>query len=177
MSAKGSSTSACHDRIGLEVQFPEIDWTFIRSVFGWSALQYQCWARGEIMVNGDTIKTIALYTDYILEFWLDSELQFGGDFYAFRRAPLVVHLEPGSHRLDLRIIRDVRAMGGTGVPGVDVEVEAQVSSENLHVQVDKILLPEIVDGTLTSKYASVPIRNDGQSWVYIKNIESLIPVR
>ena len=160
-----------HDCVDLKVQFPEIDWSFLQATFGWSALQYQAWARGEIIVNGDRKKTIVLYTDEILEYWLDNELHFGGDFYTFRRAPLVIDLEPGSHKLDLRLIREVRSMGGIGKPGIDVRVAAQVSSEVLHVQVDQILLPELSNGKLTSKYASIPVRNEGQSWIYIKSLE------
>ena len=125
------------------------------------------------MIKGDRKKTIALYTDEILEFWLDNELHFGGDFYAFRRAPLIVHLEPGSHILDLRLIREVRSMGGIGKPEINVKIEAQVSNEVLHVQEDKILLPELLRGDLISKYASIPVRNHGQSWIYIKGIEVL----
>ena len=176
MRAEYDSTSACRDCARIKVQFPEIDWASIQSVFGWSALQYQGWARGEVVVKGDGKHTVVLYTDNILEFWLDNVLHFGGDVYAFRKAPLVVHLDPGSHRIDLRLIRDLRAMGGIGRPEIDVEVEAQLSSDVLHVQVDKILLPELVNGRLTSKYASIPVRNNGQSWAYVKDVKALTPV-
>ena len=171
VNAGKSSESRDHDCADLKIQFPDIDWTFQQSVFGWSAFQYQAWARGEIVINSDRKKTIVLYTDEILEFWLDNELHFGGDFYAFHRAPLVVHLEPGPHRLDLRLIREVRSMGGIGDPVVNVRVAAQVSNEVLRVQIDKILLPELIHGKLTSKHASIPIRNEGQSWIHLKSVE------
>ncbi|KAL8952695.1 MAG: hypothetical protein Q9222_001394 [Ikaeria aurantiellina] len=100
----------------LLVKFDNTDWSFLQSVYGWPALQYQAWTRGVITVHEKVTQTVILYTDYVLEFWVDDNPYFGGDFYAFRRAPMVVHLDPGDHRLDVRIIRDLRAMGGVGEP-------------------------------------------------------------
>ena len=83
----------------LTIGFPSIAWSFLQSVYGWSALQYQAWARGKIIVEARTQQKVVLYTDHILEFWIDDRPFYGGDFYAFRNAPLVLKLSPGEHQI------------------------------------------------------------------------------
>ena len=153
--------------------FPEIDWTFLQSIYGWAALQYQAWARGQIVIHAGQSKTVLLYTDNVLEYTVDGEHYFGGDFYAYRRAPLVLQLTPGVHQLDVRLIRDVRAMGGVGKPLLHVNIKVELSTNDLVVVEDKILLPEIVAGRLVSSLGSVPLRNEGQKWTNILTIRSM----
>ena len=155
------------------VNYPNIDWNFLQSIYGWAALQYQAWARGEIAIISETVQTIVLYTDYILEFWIDDELYFGGDLYAYRRAPLILRLDPGLHRIDLRLIRDVRAMGGIGEPDIQVQIGAHVSAGGLVLSEEALLLPDIVSGKLASRLGSVPIRNEDTEWIEVVGIESL----
>ena len=90
------STSTICD---LTVSFPGIDWPFLQSVYGWAALQYQAWARGRLVVESEKPQKIVLHTDHVLEFWIDDRSYFGGDFYAFRNAPLVLDLFPGEHKI------------------------------------------------------------------------------
>ncbi|KAI9877754.1 MAG: hypothetical protein M1830_002919 [Pleopsidium flavum] len=160
-------------KASLTVSFPAVDWSFLQSVYGWAALQFQAWARGTITINADQTNSIVLYVDNVLEFWVDGKSYFGGDFYSYRRAPLILHLEPGHHRLDVRLIRDVRAMGGTGEPNIQVRIEAHVSSGGLTVVDDKLLFPDIVDGKLSSTLASVPVRNEGSRWIQVLSVESV----
>jgi hypothetical protein len=147
-------------QIGLSIAFPDIDLDFLQRIYGWAALQYQGWARGFLHVKGEQPRTLTLATDNLLEFYLDGVHHFGGDYYAFRRAPIVLHLEPGDHIIDLRFIRDVRAMGGVGSPTIDIQLEATCSTKGLHIAADKALMPDMVTGHLASMLGSVQVRND-----------------
>ena len=156
----------------LTVDFQEVDWSFLRSIYGWAALQFQAWARGTLVLNSKHRQSITLYTDNILEFWLDGKPYFGGDLYSYRRAPLILHLDPGHHRLDIRLVRDVRIMGGLGNSTIQVGIEAQVASGGLMVVEDKHIFPDIVDEKLPSNLASVLVRNHGSAWIHIVGLES-----
>ncbi|KAL8712818.1 MAG: hypothetical protein Q9220_003026 [cf. Caloplaca sp. 1 TL-2023] len=147
----------------LLVKFENTDWKFLQSVYGWAALQYQAWARDVITVHGEVAQTVTLYTDQVLEFWIDDDPYFGGDFYAFRRAPLVVRLDPGDHRLDVRIIRDARAMGSIGEPTVNIQLEAQISEGGLNIVENSMILPDVVEGKLVSSDLSALRLASGQS--------------
>ncbi|GAB7353384.1 hypothetical protein MBLNU459_g3861t1 [Dothideomycetes sp. NU459] len=144
----------------LSVSFPNIDWLFLQGIYGWAALQYQAWARGTLSVSGDEVQTVVLHTEGLLEFLVDGVRHFGGDYYSFKRAPLVLRLEPGEHVLELRLVRDVRAMGGVGTPSIDICLTAQISSQDLHISTGAPLLPDMVDGTLAGALGSVLVRND-----------------
>lgn len=156
----------------LVVGFPEVDWDFMRSIYGWAAIQYQAWARGNLFVNADSPQTLLLYSDNVLEFWVDDQLHFGGDFYGYRIAPLVLHLEPGCHKVDVRLVRDVRAMGGIGEPSLCVRMEAQKANGGV-VVVGDLLLPDLVDGKLASHVGSVTIRSEENEWIEVWDIQSI----
>ena len=154
-------------------KFPEIDWIFLQSIYGWVALQYQAWARGQIVIHAAQPMTVLLYTDSVLEYAVDGEHYFGGDFYAYRRAPLALQLTPGLHQIDVRLVRDVRAMGGIGNPLLQVNIKAELSTNDLVAVHDEILLPEMVAGNLVSSLGSIPLRNEGQKWINILTIRSV----
>ena len=156
----------------LTVGFSEIDWGFMQSVYGWAALQYQAWARGILIIEGSSSQAIKLFTGDVLEFWVDDKLYFGGDLYTYRRAPLVLELGPGEHRLDLRLIRDVRIMGAVGEPQISINLEAQMSSRGLSVMNGKLLVPDMVGGRLVSNLGSIPVCNEGEDWIYIYSLTS-----
>lgn len=157
----------------VSIEFPTIDWAFLQSIYGWAALQYQAWARGSVTVGANSAQTVVLYSDSLLEFWVDNESYYGGDFYAYRRAPVVLRLHPGVHRIDLRLVRDVRAMGGIGDPKVHFRIDVQRSKGGLAVIEDQLLVPDMVEMRLASHLASVPVRNEEQEWMDIWSIESL----
>lgn len=113
-----------------------------------------------------------LYTDNVLEFWVDDRLHFGGDFYGYRIAPLVLDLEPGFHKVDVRLVRDVRAMGGVGEPSLCVRMEAQKAHGGL-VIVGELLLPDVVNGTLASHVGSVTIRSKENEWIEVWDIQTV----
>ena len=157
----------------LTVGFPNIDWASLRSVYGWAALQYQAWARGYLVVSDLVKRQYVVNFDHVLEFWIDQRPYFGGDFYAYRNAPLVLLLEPGRHRIEVRLIRDVRAMGGDGDPTVDIMLHIQRSVSSLAIDADKLIVPDIVDRKLASTLACVPVRNEGAKWIEIWTVESV----
>lgn len=156
----------------LIISFSEVDWDFMRSIYGWAAIQYQAWARGNLIVDAGSSETVVLYSDNVLEFWVDGRLHFGGDFYGYRIAPLVLHLEPGLHKVDVRLVRDVRAMGAVGEPILCVRMEAQKANGGLVVVGDP-LLPDMVDGKLASHVGSVTIRSEENEWIEVWDIQSV----
>ena len=154
----GSSSSK------LTISFPAVKWSSLRSVYGWAALQYQGWARGHLEVRGGSPCRITLFTDNVLEVWVNNKQFFGGDFYAFRRAPLVVTLRPGGNVIDVRLIREIRSMGGAD-SSVTVNLEAQVSTSTLRFLEATAILPDLIDGKLPSSFASITVRNEGEDWM------------
>lgn len=157
----------------LDLKFPEVDWQFLQSIYGWSAFQYQAWARGGLVIHGKSIRTVVLYTDNVLEFWVDGALYFGGDTYAYRKAPLVLRLSPGTHCIDLRLVRDVRAMGGVGPPDIRCTIRMETGSSGLVTLHEKLLLPETLKGyPMKSALASIPLRNNGLKWINVLDVES-----
>lgn len=172
---RGHSLNAGVDgcKATVSIEFPHIDWAFLQSIYGWAALQYQAWARGSVTVRGNSAQTVVLYTDNLLEFWVDNKSYYGGDFYSFRRAPVVLHLHPGVHGIDMRLVRDNRAMGGVGDPKVLIRLDIQRSEGGLAVVEDQLLVSDMVGTRLASRLASVPVRNDEQEWIDIWSIESM----
>ena len=164
------SSSEDSAEASLIVGFPNIDWPFLQSVYGWAALQYQAWALGHLTIAADSTQSILFYTDNVLEFWVDDDHYFGGDYYAYRRAPLVLHLNPGSHNVDIRLIRDVRVMGGTGEPKTSIRLKARSSDSSLALSAQKALIPDITNGVLASPFASVPVINQGRDAIDILDI-------
>jgi poly(3-hydroxybutyrate) depolymerase len=170
--AKQLSQSSTSANASLSVSYSNVDWDFLKGFYGWAAFQYQAWARGELVVGGNETQHVLLHTDAILEYWVDDKHYFGGDYYTFRNAPLVLHLEPGSHRIDLRLVRDVRAFGGILEPTIDVVVEVQQASGTLELAKPGFLMSDVVDGKLASSLASVSLRNSGEEDIEIIGIHA-----
>ena len=164
----------------LSVEYRDVDWALLQQVYGWAALQWQGWARGEIIVQSDEPATLALHSENIIEFWLDGKQYFGGDFYGYGRAPAVLRLDPGVHRIDVRLVRDVRSMGGiTDNPTVDVKLELQASQENLQ-QSGEVLIADRIEeaaGLLASNLGSVVLRNNLRDYIWIEGIRPRPPLR
>lgn len=154
------------------MSYSNIDWDFLKSIYGWAAVQYQAWARGELIVGGNETQHIVLHTDAILEYLVDDQHYFGGDYYTFRKAPPVLHLKPGSHKIDLRLLRDVRAFGGILEPTIDVVVDVQQVSGTLELAKPGLLMSDVVDGMLASSFASVSLRNSGEEDIEVIRIHA-----
>lgn len=179
--AKVSQPDGDHGTIELSLRFPELenDWEVLQSVYGWAALQWQAWARGEIAIRPETAGSFVLHAEDILEFWIDDVHYFGGDFYGYGRAPVTLRLEPGVHRIDARLLRDVRAFGAVGEPKIDVKltlVRSNGGLELLYGYGKNVLMSEAVGGTfgpLASPYASITMHNDAETDVYVHGIDGM----
>ena len=156
----------------MDVQFPNVDWSFLRSTYGWAALQHQAWIRGHLKNNYRTERRVSLCTDGILELWVNGQHYWGGDFYSFRRAPIVIPLQTGDNLIDVRSIHDVRAMGGGEPPTISVLLEAHITADPLFINADTAIVPDLVEGTLLSRFASVIGRNELEEDIDIISIES-----
>lgn len=168
--ASKSTKTHASSSVELTVNFPEVDWTTLRSVYGWAALQYQGWIRGHLEVRGASLRRVVLFTDNILEMWVNDHHVFGGDFYTFRRAPLVITLSPGRNVVEIRLIREIRSMGGVDAT-MTVALEAQIANNALHFLEEAAILPDLVDGKLPSRFASVTVRNEGDDWMELYDCE------
>jgi hypothetical protein len=167
MSGSGASASSAR----LHVMFPDVDWAMLRSAYGWAAAQWQAWARGELRVGGTETRLVELWVEHALELCVDGRPVWGGDFFAFRRAPVVLWLQPGRHVVEVRLVRDVRSMGGLeGVPALDVAIEAKEVEDVLEVREGSVLVSDVVDGRLPSPFATVGITNTGSEWIEVINI-------
>lgn len=141
------------------MNFPEIDWEGLRSVYGWPALQYQFWARGSLDIKGTQAQTVALFGGGLLEFWVDDQLYFGGDMYQYRRAPSILRLSPGHHVVDLRLTRDVRAFGAL-FHGFDVVIDAELRQKPVTIDKNSLLISELTQGKLGGRWASINVQNN-----------------
>jgi hypothetical protein len=168
--ASKSANTHASSSVKLTVNFPEVDWTTLRSVYGWAALQYQGWIRGSLEVRGASSRRVVLFTDNILEMWVNNDHVFGGDYYAFRRAPLIVTLSPGRNVIEIRLIREIRSMGAADAT-VTVTLEARIANNALHFLKEAAVLPDLVDGKLPSRFASVTVRNERDDWMELCNYE------
>lgn len=90
--------------------------------------------------------------------------------YSFRNAPPVLHLDPGRHRIDLRLVRDVRAFGGILEPTVDVVVGVEQVSGTLDLAKPGILMSDVIDGSLASPYGSISLRNSAAHSIEITGV-------
>lgn len=166
------STSPNSANASLSISYSNVDWDFLKVVYGWAAVQYQAWARGELSVSGNGTQPVILYTDAILEYWVDDVHYFGGDFFTFRKAPPVLYLTPGTHKIDLRLVRDVRAFGGILAPTIDVLLHAEQASGTLELAKPGILMSDVVGGKLASPIGSVSLRNSGEDDIEVIDIQS-----
>ncbi|KAF2710944.1 hypothetical protein K504DRAFT_475829 [Pleomassaria siparia CBS 279.74] len=171
INATQTSSTASSANASLSVSYSNVDWDFLKLVYGWAAVQYQAWARGEITVTGNETQSVILYTDAILEFRVDGVDYFGGDFYTYRKAPPVLHLTPGTHEINVRLVRDVRAFGGILKPTIDVLLDLRATSGTLELAKPGILVSDMVDGKLASPIASVTLRNTGENDIEIVSIQ------
>lgn len=166
------STSDSGSEADVFVDHPDVDWQFAQKIYGWSAFQYQSWVKGGILNAKSTNETVVLYPDNILELWIDDYHVFGGDFFGFGRSPIVVDLRPGINQVSVRLVREVRSMGGIFPPEIRAKLRVGKVVDPLAVVTDGILMPDVVDGRLCSRYGSVTLRNQDWAWITIHNIST-----
>ncbi|GIZ46594.1 hypothetical protein CKM354_000971400 [Cercospora kikuchii] len=168
-----------HTGVELMVDFNNVDWESLRNVYGWVAYQWQAWLRGEIVVQPGAVKLLTLHTPQILEFVLDDVRYVGGDFYSYGRALPTLRLEPGRHRLDIRLVRDVRSMGGVERPSLRVDLALAGTWAGLHPRLERqngVLISDVLEfaegSHLASPWASVVLRNDDDVDIYVYAVEA-----
>ncbi|GFF89514.1 hypothetical protein IFM53868_05862 [Aspergillus udagawae] len=160
-------------RADLHVSFPEIDWNSTQAVYGWSALQYQAWARGTLNIDHWAPQSVAMFTSGLLEIVIDGKRHFGGDFYDYGTVPIILDLSPGDHVVELRLIRDVRASGAIGEPTIVVSLAAEVRNEPLSVDKESLLLPDMCRGKLGAPWASINLHNNIADRIEVLAISSI----
>ncbi|KIX09107.1 uncharacterized protein Z518_00185 [Rhinocladiella mackenziei CBS 650.93] len=156
--------------VDLTVDFPDVDWEFAQKIYGWSAFQFQGWLKGGLLNSNADSQTVILYPDNIVELWINDVHVFGGDFYGFARAPLVLDLQPGLNTVSVRLTRDVRSMGGSFPPISHALLRAEVIHIPVEVVHDSVLLPDVIDGRFCSRHGSITVRNQADTWTTIHGI-------
>lgn len=154
------------------MSFPEVNWKFLQSVYGWSGLQYQAWARGFLEVRQPNGQTIAIFASGLLEFSVDSKRHFGGDFYNHHQVPVILYLSQGQHAVDLRLIRDVRAMGATGEPNIAVGVEVEERPGLISIDQESLLVSDTTQERLGSGWASINVQNNMAEGMKVLSVAS-----
>jgi hypothetical protein len=151
-------------KVQLKLEFPSVNWDLLQTAYGWSSLQYQAWARGYLRSRTPQLLIVHFHCLGVLEVIIDGRRHFGGDFYSFRRAPVVLKIYPGEHVLhtiDVRLIRDVRSMGGND-RGIGVQLEVQAFKTGVELVESSLLISDVVNGKFASDLASVVLRNNGE---------------
>lgn len=174
------SRTACDVEVGddgqviahIDAGFPSIDWAGLRASYGWAALQYQAWVRSTFHVASSSQRTFGLEAPNIIEFRLDDQHYFGGDFYGLRRAPLVLRLDPGPHKIEVRLIRDLRAHGDTGDPSVRASVELTLVHDGLEVVPGSAIVPDVTGPCLASRLGSLALTNTYEYPIQILSVLS-----
>ncbi|KIV92841.1 hypothetical protein PV10_04105 [Exophiala mesophila] len=161
--------------VELVVDYPHVDWHFSQKIYGWAAFQYQAWVKGEIFNAGISKQKVYLFTDNLLELWINHDHYFGGDYYAFRRAPIVIDLEPGPNTVSARLVGDIRSMGGAYPPILRATLEAFIATESLYLDTSAVLLPDVVQGRFCSPYGSITVRNQADHWICVQSVHQLGP--
>ena len=159
-------------KVTVNVGFSNVDWDNLRSTYGWAGIQFQAWSRGYLEVCSEDTRdtTVALYINNVGEFWIDEKQYFGGDFYGYRRAPVVVRLSPGRHRVDVRVTHDIRNFGGGMPPVLSFSTEAKKAAGGLVAVPEHAVVADVVDGKIVGEWASVPLRNEGHNWIEIDEV-------
>ncbi|ETI24184.1 hypothetical protein G647_03553 [Cladophialophora carrionii CBS 160.54] len=165
-----TSTARNGSTVDFDLSFDQVDWDFAQKIYGWSAFQYQAWVKGGIVNHGTTTQTVTLFTNNIVELWVGNLHVFGGDFFSFGRAPLVVDLHPGATNLTVRLVREVRSMGGMGPPTLQSNMHVQAAAPILHVLAEDVVLPDLVHGRLCSSFGSVTVRNQAGAWLTVRQL-------
>jgi hypothetical protein len=160
-------------KVQLKLEFPSVNWDLLQTAYGWPSLQYQAWARGHLRSRAPQLLIVHFHCLGVLEVIIDGRRHFGGDFYSFRRAPLVLRIYPGEHVLhtiDVRLIRDVRAMGGND-RGIEVQLEVQALKTGVELVESSLLISDVVNGKFASELASIVLRNNGEEPAVITSSE------
>lgn len=92
---------------------------------------------------------------------------------------MVLHLKSGKHRIDVRLVREVRAMGGVGEPRVTTQLSLTRSPGGLQAVLHiggGVMISDFIgdekNAVLASPHASITIRNDAKHDIHVFAVES-----
>jgi hypothetical protein len=147
----------------------DVDWQGLRDIYGWSALQFAAWARGEIAGCGG--RRVRVWVEgAAVEVWVGERQFFGGDWAGYRRAPILVELEERTD-VSVRVAGDVRAFGNrTEGMGFSLVVEEVVGG--LVVDAEKMVVADVVEGRWGGGWVGVGVRNEDETWVTVVGVET-----
>jgi ribosomal protein L9 len=75
--------------------------------------------------------------------------------------------------VELRLIRDVRALGAIGEPTIVVSLAAEIRNEPLSVDKESLLLPDMCRGKLGTPWASINLHNNIADRIAVLAISSI----
>lgn len=162
----GSSTN-------IVLRFDEIDWEFAQKIYGWSAFQFQGWLKGKLVNQGTARRMVSLSLENVLEAWVNNVHIFGGDFFAFGRAPVVLELHPGLNNISLRLVREVRSMGGAYPPTIQANLRINIASHPLEEVSSGRVIPDVVEGQFCTEYGSITVRNQDDGWINVQRLTAI----
>ncbi|KAK4907464.1 hypothetical protein LTR66_017640, partial [Elasticomyces elasticus] len=140
-------------------------------VYGWSAQQYSTWIRGVINNHSPDAQKVEVWPSSILEYEINGKRIFGGDYYSFGRAS---QLQPGENIVNIRLIRDVRAMGGMEIPLIEASMRINTVEDELKVMKNSIIAPEIYDGRIAGLLIGLTLRNTLPYDIFVYNCHDML---
>lgn len=143
----------------IAVHHSNVDWNFAREIYGWTALQYQTWIRGDLINDHNQTLKLRFNPSDIIEFHFNGEHFFGGDFFGFGRAPVVLEAHPGRNRIDIRLVREIRSMGVAMPPDLEVDLVMELVKKEVIIMPQSFIFPDLLHDDLASTYASMTLVN------------------
>ncbi|KIW92854.1 uncharacterized protein Z519_06703 [Cladophialophora bantiana CBS 173.52] len=168
-----TSTSNGEQSVAFLLDFIDVDWEFAQKIYGWSAFQYQAWAKGVILNQDVVSRPVNIFTDNILEIRINNMHVFGGDFFGFGRAPVLVELLPGANNISVRLVREVRSMGGIFPPTIQAGLRTQPVSEQPAVVANRVVMPNVVNGKFCTRYGSITVQNQAATWISVHQVVAI----
>ncbi|CAG8432933.1 6079_t:CDS:10 [Diversispora eburnea] len=163
------------------------DGIFNRNSFGWVINQFQTWARGYFELSQDiiNIKDIKNITDIketipvliqchnIGDFYVNNRRLFG-DWYDYKKSWHVLHLQPGNHVINVRLVNEIRIFGDKIPPDFKFQCQIRKLNEKEKVMMilsQTIIVPNLVNGHLAGRFISIGILNTlEKEWITISKV-------
>ncbi|CAG8683090.1 32561_t:CDS:10, partial [Racocetra persica] len=147
--------------------------------FGWAINQFQMWARGYFELLDSDLKDesdsipVLVQCQNIGDFYVDDRRLFG-DVYGYKNSWHVLYLHPGMHVINVRLVNEIRIFGGRIPPDIRFQCfirKLELQQIGAMVLDHTIIVPDLVDGFLAGKFASVAILNTQEkSWITVSNV-------
>ena len=83
----------------------------------------------------------------------------------------MLDLSPGDHVVNIRLVRDVRMMGGIGRPDLSIQLSAGFCPDTLVVDHRTCIFPETVNGRPAGSYIAIAMRNLSRHGARIDSVE------